>query len=208
LDPSPQELNSSPPLYERWCPALSVDLRQKLLDLGASSQLFKVRPGEDCDLYLEHTIVDAKYYGIASKEKVTKLYTAKMWLVEPERIVRYREIIKEQEASAGVLLAPKLSFEKSAFKGKVLFKKEKGVAFGFKKPADPTSFGRVYDYDFDVMKIRDPVKDLVEANGWKFEEIMLDYRPAQTQGQRSCTQCGAALTAGALFCTNCGQKVA
>lgn len=156
---------------------MSEDLRQKLINLAASSQLFTLRPGDDCDLYLERTIVDAKYYGVASKEKIAKLYTAKMWLVEPERTVKYREIIKEQEGSASVLPAPKLSFEKSAFKGKVFFKKEKGVAFGFKKPADPTSFGKVYDYDFDVTKIRGPVKDLVEGNGWKFEQIILDYKP-------------------------------
>lgn len=184
------------------------DLRQKLINLGKSGQPFTIRPGDDCDLYLQQTIVDAEYYGTASKEKLTKLYAAKMWLVETERTVKYREIIKEQEASAGILPAPRLTFQKSAFKGKVLFKKEKGVAFGFKKPADPTSFGKVYDYDFDVTKIRGPVKQLVEANGWRFEQIILDYKPSGEQAPRFCGQCGAALTAGALFCINCGQKVA
>ena len=187
---------------------LSADLRQKLIDLGTSNPMFTIKPGEDCDLLLEHKIVDADYYGIASKEKLAKEYTAKMWLVEPERTVKYREIIKEQERSAGILPAPKLSFEKSAFKGKVLFKKEKGVAFGFKKPADPSSFGKVYDYDFDVTKIRAPVKGLVEANGWRFEQIILDYRPAPAQGQGLCSQCGAALTPQAAFCANCGHKIA
>lgn len=187
---------------------LSEDLRQKLIGLGASSQLFTIKPGEDCDLYLEHTIVDAKYYGIASQEKLAKQYAAKMWLVEPERTVKYREIIQEQERSVGVLPAPKLSFEKSAFKGKVLFKKEKGVAFGFKKPADPSSFGKAYQYDFDVTKIRGPVKEVVEANGWRFEQIILDYQSAREQRSRFCGQCGAALVAGAVFCTSCGQKIA
>ena len=186
---------------------MSEALKQKLVDLGTSNPQFTIRSGEDCDLYLEHTIVDAKYYGMASKEKVSKRYAAKMWLVEPERTVKYREIIQEQESSAGILPTPKLSFEKSAFKGKVLFKKEKGVAIGFKKPADQSSFGKVYQYDFDVTKIRGPVKDLVEANGWRFEQIILDYQPSQVQGQRFCVQCGAAMTADALFCTNCGKKV-
>ena len=187
---------------------MSEALKQKLVDLGTSNPQFTIRSGEDCDLYLEHTIVDAKYYGIASKEQVSKRYAAKMWLVEPERTVRYREIIQEQDRSVGVLPAPKLSFEKSAFKGKVLFKKEKGVAFGFKKPADPSSFGKAYQYDFDVSKIRGPVKELVEANGWRFEQIILDYQPAREQQPRFCGQCGAALLAGAAFCTNCGQKIA
>jgi hypothetical protein len=187
---------------------LSAGLRQKLIDLGTSNPLFAIRPGDDCDLYLAHTIVDSKFYGVASKEQVKKQYSAKMWLVESERTVKYREIIQEQDQSVGVLPAPKLGFQKSFVKGKVLFQKEKGVAFGFKKPADPSSFGKVYDYDFDVMKIRGPVKDLVEADGWKFEQTIQDYRPARGQDQRFCKQCGTALPSGAAFCTNCGQKIA
>lgn len=80
---------------------MSEALKQKLVNLGTSNPQFTIRSGEDCDLYLEHTIVDAKYYGMASKEKVSKRYAAKMWLVEPERTVKYREIIQEQESSAG-----------------------------------------------------------------------------------------------------------
>ena len=154
---------------------MSSDLREKLIQLGQSNQQFTITPGQDCDLYLQHSIVDAKYHGIASKEQVKKQYAAKIWIVDQERTVKYREIIQEASSSAGVLPAPKLSFQKSAFKGKVLFKKEKEVAFGFKKPADPSSFGKVYQYDFDVRKIRDPIKDLVESDGWKFEQILTDY---------------------------------
>lgn len=153
-------------------------------------------------------IVDAKYYGVASKEKVKKRYAAKMWLVEPERTVKYREIIQEETGSVGVLPAPKLSAEKSFFKGKVLFKKEKEIAFGFKKPADPSSFGKVYEYDFDVRKIRDPVKNLVEANGWKFEQIIMDYQPSGRGKSRFCGNCGTELPKDVQFCTNCGQRAA
>jgi hypothetical protein len=156
---------------------LPESLKQQLIDLGKSNELFTIRPGEDCDLYLEQKIVDANYYGVASKESLRKRYAAKIWFAEPERTVKYREIIGEQSASVGVLPAPKLSFQKSFFKGKVLFQKEKGAAFGFKKPGDPTRFGKVYQYDFDATKIRGPVKELVESNGWKFEQIILDYRP-------------------------------
>ena len=175
--------------------------------MSQSIQQFTISPGKDCDLYLEHSIVDAKFYGIASKEQVKKQYAAKIWIVDQERTVKYREIIQEASSSAGVLPAPKLSFEKSTFKGKVLFKKEKEVAFGFKKPADPSSFGKVYEYDFDVRKIRDPIKDLVESDGWKFEQIITDYHPLAGQ-QKYCSQCGGPLPSGAAFCTNCGQKLA
>ena len=67
---------------------MSAVLREKLIDLGTSNPLFTIRAGDDCDLYLAHTIVDAKYYGIGSKEGVKKQYAAKMWLVESERTVK------------------------------------------------------------------------------------------------------------------------
>jgi len=192
---------------ESRCVMLSTDIRQKLIDLGTSNPLLTIRPGDDCDLYLSHTIVDSKYYGVASKEQVKKQYAAKMWLVESERTVKYREIIQERDQSAGILPAPKLTFQKSFVKGKVLFQKEKSVAFGFKKPADPSSFGKVYEYDFDVTKIRGPVKELVEANGWRFEQVILDYQPSHGRDKGFCGKCGAALPSGGAFCTNCGQKV-
>lgn len=158
---------------------MTGNLRLKLLELGSSNPLFSIKPGDDCDLYLEHLIVDAEYYGVASKEKVKKRYSAKIWLVERDRTVKYREILKAETGSLGVLPAPKLTLEKSFIKGKVLFKKEKEVAFGFKKPADPTSFEKVYQYDFDVERIRGPVKQLIESEGWKFEQIITDYSPTK-----------------------------
>jgi len=158
---------------------LTGNLRLKLLELGSSNPLFSIKPGDDCDLYLEHSIVDSQYYGVASKEKVKKRYRAKIWLIERDRTVKYREILEAQSGSVGVLPAPKLTVEKSFIKGKVLFKKEREVAFGFRKSADSTSFGKVYQYDFEVQRIRDPVKQLVESEGWKFEEIITDYSPTK-----------------------------
>jgi hypothetical protein len=192
--------------------SLSDGLRERLLALGTTSQLVTIRPGEDCDLYLEHAIVDAQYFGVASRESLKKRYSAKMWLVEDERVVKYREIIREQSSSAGLLPVPKLSAEKTFFKGKVLFKKEMGVGVGFKKPGDPSSSGKVYQYDFDVAKIRGPVKELVESSGWRFEQIIMNYKPRKravsTPPHASyCSQCGTQLSKEAVFCTNCGQKI-
>jgi hypothetical protein len=191
---------------------MSDEMREKLLNLGASNQLFTITPAKDCDLHLEHKIVDAKFYGVASKENLSKQYQAKIWLVEGERVVKYREIIKEKSSSLGLLSAPKLSFQTSTFKGKVLTQKEKGFGFGFKKPADPSSIGKTYEYDYDVNKIRGPVKDLVESNGWKFEQIIMDYKPSKSSTGATaqggfCSQCGSKLEPSSAFCTNCGNKV-
>jgi len=64
-----------------------------------------------------------------------------------------------------------------------------------------------FQYDFDVRRIRDPVKQLVEANGWKFKQIVLDYKHPSRRDQNFCGQCGASLAAGAAFCMNCGKRI-
>jgi hypothetical protein len=66
---------------------------------------------------------------------------------------KYQEILADRSSVMGVLPTPQLQFEKSIWKGKVLFKKEKGVGFEFKKPLDLGSFGKAYDFSFDTEKI-------------------------------------------------------
>ena len=149
------------------------DLIQSLLKLGESNSEFSIVRSEEADLLLERRIVDAKYYGVASEEKLRKTYRARMWLDDAKKEVRYQEILEDQSGSVGVVPTPKLNFEKTFVKGKVLFKKEKGIAFGFKKPLDPGSFGKVYDYSYDVEKIRTPVRQIVDAAGWKFNQVIL-----------------------------------
>lgn len=148
-------------------------LIEAILTLAKNSGDFTVSPSTDCDLRVEQKIVDATYYGVTSQEKVRKTYRAKMWLNDDVKVVKYQEILADTSRSIGVLPTPKLEFGKSMFKGKVLFKKERGAAFGFKKPLDPTSFGKTYDYSFDVEKIRGPIRKTVEAAGWKFEHVIL-----------------------------------
>ena len=149
------------------------ELIQGLLDLGKSGPDFSIVSSKESDLLLKQKVVDAKYYGLASVEEMTKNYRARMWLDEDRKEVRYQEVIEDNSKSVGVLPAPRMKFETSVLKGKVLFQKEKGITFGFRKPLDPTSIGKVVDYSFDVEKIRSPVRQLVENAGWKFNQIIL-----------------------------------
>jgi hypothetical protein len=149
------------------------ELIEAIFTLAENNADFTALPSTDCDLQVKQKIVDATYYGVASQENVRKTYRAKMWLNDDAKVVKYQEILADTSRSIGVLPTPKLEFGKSMFKGKVLFKKERGAAFGFKKPLDPTSFGKAYNYSFDVEKIRGPIKEAVEAAGWKFEHVIL-----------------------------------
>ena len=149
------------------------ELIQALLKLGENSSDFKITTSTDSDLLLEQKIVDAKFYGVASEEKLKKVYRAKIWIDDGRKEVKYQEILSDRSSVVGVLPTPQLQVEKSIWKGKVLFKKEKGVGFGFKKPLDPGSFGKAYDFSFDTEKIRRPIRQVVENAGWKFNQVIL-----------------------------------
>lgn len=149
------------------------DLIQILIGIGKKSQDFDVKTSNESDLVVEQRIVDVKYYGGASEEKLKKTYRAKIWLDDIQKQVTYQEILKDKTISMGILPTPKLEIEKTFFKGKVLFKKEKAISFGFRKPFDPGSFGKVYDYSFDIEKVRGPIRQAVQNSGWKFSQVVL-----------------------------------
>ena len=61
------------------------ELIQALLKLGENSSDFRITASADSDLLLEQKIVDAKFYGVASEEKLQKIYQAKMWIDEEKK---------------------------------------------------------------------------------------------------------------------------
>jgi len=192
------------------------DLLRQILQLGSSSSEFSVNTSNETDLVVERKIVDAEYYKLLGKEGLKETYKAYLLLDEGSREARYYEIITSEAKSAGIFPTPSLRVEKQFFKGKTLFKKESGKAWGWKKP-DPRSFGKVYDYEFDVRKIREPIKSLIEQNGWKFTQVLqksnATYPASAVQSSPStssrsfCTSCGAQLSSEHNFCTNCGARI-
>ena len=54
------------------------ELIQALLKLGENSSDFRITASADSDLLLEQKIVDAKIYGVASEERLKKVYGARI----------------------------------------------------------------------------------------------------------------------------------
>jgi len=191
-------------------------LLRQILQLGSSSSEFTVNTSNETDLVVERKIVDAEYYKVVGKEELKETYKAYLLLDEGRYEAKYYEIMTSEAKSAGIFPTPSLHVKKEFVKGKTLFKKESGKAWGWKKP-DPRSFGKVYDYEFDVRKIREPIKSLIERNGWKFTQVLekgnATYAISTAQpsvsvaSQSFCTSCGAPLSFEQNFCMNCGARV-
>jgi len=191
------------------------DLLRQIIQLGSSSSELAVSTSNETDLVIERKIVDAEYYKVVGKEGLKVTYKAYLLLDEGRLEARYYEIITSVARSAGIFPTPSLHVEKEFVKGKTLFKKEIGKAWGWKKPG-PRSFGKVYDYEFDFRKIREPIKSLIEQSGWKFTQVLqksnatYNISTAQPLGSTSsqgfCT-CGAPVLSGHNFCMKCGAKI-
>jgi len=192
------------------------DLLRQILQLSSGSSEFTANPSDETDLVVERKIVDAEYYKVVGKEGLKETYKAYLLLDEERHEARYYEIITSEAKSTGIFPTPSLHVEKEFIKGKSLFKKESGKAWAW-KTHDPRSFGKVYDYEFDVRKIREPIKSLIEQSGWKFTQVLQKsnatyaistVQPSiSTSSQSFCTSCGAPLLSEQNFCTKCGARI-
>ena len=63
--------------------------------------------------------------------------------------------------------------EKKFSAGKVFGLKEYGKVWGVKNDSYQASVGKIYDYSFDVSKVRDPIRKLIEDSGLKFKQVIL-----------------------------------
>ncbi len=102
-----------------------TELIQTLLKLGENSSDFRITASTDSDLLLEQKIVDAKFYGVASEERLKNVYGARIWIDDGRKEVKYQEILADRSSVIGVLPTPQLQFEKSIWKGRFFSRKRK-----------------------------------------------------------------------------------
>jgi len=147
------------------------ELHNKILGLNSPELSYQITPAKESDLLLEWKIVDAKWYGIFSKEKMSRTYRAFILLDDARKTVRYYEELGSVEWHIGTdgLWKPSIRYSAQAWKGRILFQKSWGVQYGIKESGE---FGKVYEYKFDIGYARDPLKKIVEASGWEFVPVV------------------------------------
>ena len=144
------------------------ELLAKLLDLTRKDLPFKVEKGGDVDLLAQWKIVDASWYEIFAKANLEKVHKIWLSLDEKERTVKVVEESYNISWRAGV---PELSLEMQKFQGRTIGSKSFGIGYAFQGP-DPLSFGKVYQYRFDVSEMKRPIIEIVTASGWDFVPVI------------------------------------
>jgi hypothetical protein len=192
-------------------------LTRQLLALNDPSKPYRLTKGEDTDLVAEWNIVDAMWYGIFSKNRLSETYRACLLLDETRHSVRCYEELGSVNWSGGIKgLTPMVHYRKSFFRGRILYKKELGKGYGIKQ-LSPLEAGKVYDYKFDINEIRAPIEAAVRENGWEWVPVTAKkyatYRqpssttPATAEKANFCSHCGSKVRSDAVFCPRCGQKI-
>lgn len=141
-------------------------LIDRIFSLNSPDLPYQIRRGDDTDLVVEWKIVDARWYGIFSKERIKETYQAYILADGGRHTVRYYEELGAVEWNADT---PKATFQKQFFKGRVLYRKSWGVQYGIK---EDSTVGKVYKYKFDINVVRDPIKKFVEDSGWEFVSVI------------------------------------
>lgn len=145
-----------------------AELSRKLLALNNPSNPFEIKKSDETDLFVEQRIVDAKWReGVAgmTEEGLKKGYKAWLLLDEASHEGKFcEEMGTEVKEKKGPFGLGGISGQKTTFRGKMIgtHHERGGASIGGKK---------VYEYEFDLKKVHDPIKRTVEENGWKFKQV-------------------------------------
>lgn len=147
------------------------ELKEKILGLNYPNLPYQIRASKETDFILDWKIVDAKWYGIFSKEKLEKTYRGFILLDEERKTVRYCEEMGEVSWHIGTdgLWQPSVKFRAEFLKGRILFRKSWEVQYGIK---DNLTLGKAYEYKFDIEQVRNPLKKVIEENSWEFVPVI------------------------------------
>ena len=142
------------------------EVMNRLLELNRPSAPFQIVDGasEGVDLIAEWKIVDAEWYEIFAKAGLEKTFQIRMKFDAEKNHVRAKDYEYSVEWRAGI---PSLSLTVSSFQGQTT-SVQFGTAYAFTEELKP---GQVYNYRFSTNEIKKPIKEIVEACGWKYKGI-------------------------------------
>lgn len=147
------------------------NLVKRLLALNDEKLPYIVRSGPEADLVVEWKFADAKWWGILARQGVRKSYRLRLYLDESAHRASALDEFGEVEWSAGLTTAPVVKFQKTFFRGIVLARRERAVAYGFKTPF-AGGFGKVLDYKLDVGWLKDRITEEITGSGWTYQPVL------------------------------------
>ncbi|MEM2902490.1 MAG: hypothetical protein QXO32_07175 [Candidatus Bathyarchaeia archaeon] len=152
-------------------PVSKQELEDRLLSLNDPLKPYRIIKASDTDLVAEWKIADSEWWGIFNKSGLKYAYRASLLLDERRRSVRCYEQLGYITWTAGLDgVTPHVTYQRSFFSGRILYKKEWAKGYGLKQLKPPKG-GKVYEYKFDINEIRGSIIALVEESGWEWVPV-------------------------------------
>jgi hypothetical protein len=152
-------------------PVSRQELEDRLLSLNDPSKPYQIVKGDEADLVAEWKIADSKWWGVFNKSGLKYVYRASLLLDEKRHSVRcYEQLVYITWIVGLDGVKPYVSYQKSFFGGRILYKKEKAKGYGIKQ-LKTLEAGKMYDYKFDIDEIRGPIIAVVEESGWEWVPV-------------------------------------
>jgi hypothetical protein len=150
----------------------SHELKTRILSINSPDLPYEIKTTPETDLLVEWKIADAKWFAVFSKERLKKTYRGYLLLDESRKSARYCEELASVRWMAGASnqSQPTLSYQKQFFRGRILYQKSWEVQYGIREDLSP---GKIYEYQFDVRKVRNPIKKVIEDGGWEFVPVII-----------------------------------
>jgi hypothetical protein len=152
-------------------PLPAEKLKALILSINSPDLRYEIRNAPDADLLVEWKIADAKWFAAFAKEQIKETYRGYLLLDESRKSARYCEELVSIKWMARIdsHANPILSYNKDFFRGRILYQKTWGAQYGLR---EDLSAGKIYEYRFDVQKVRNPIKKIIEDNGWEFVPVI------------------------------------
>ncbi len=141
-------------------PTTHKELQEKFLALNTAEQPFKVTTSGN-QVIATWNLVDAKWITLFGQAGMKKNYRLTLTLNEATSQAELLEEEGDVDWQAGV---PHTSFKVSKQSGEFLYNKQVGAGYGL---STDLKLGELYKFDFDVNKIKGPMLQVLQENGWK-----------------------------------------
>lgn len=158
----------------RVAPAPPEAVRAALLALNAGERPYRVRDRDDGRLAVEWDVVDASWYELFARVKLSVVYKATLYLHAPAHEVRCYESLRSGSMFIGFEGRRPVFRWRWSYAGGALNVLWSGVAYGITK-GFPPQIGRVYRFSLDTIAAKGEIETAVNAVGWTFRPVPLPF---------------------------------
>jgi len=152
-------------------PVSESELRGRLLAINEMGVPFQVVERKDGKIDVIWRLADAKWAGLMTLNKVTKIQIIRLSFSEKERTCRAIDITKSLKATADGLIMG-FSFETFFSRGVTFWQWEYEKQYGLIFKDGQLTFDRVYEYKFSYDELKSPIVNVVVQSGWQYKQVL------------------------------------